>query len=457
MTSDILNNIGIGAITTWDLRGTRVTPQRMRDLLTNVGMHAEASAVPDIDQVAAVRRVAQTWSAGRGTDRYRTEVVEDTGTALTIGVLRRERIGQKEVAWTQQEVLVYSEASGWTATGSLQASADFISSADDARTYLDHNYIRPFLQGKMQQMKAFPLRKQGGAYFVAGVYDAELQDVQQVVGAIGDSSFNIFHLARTEQTQASLHEGARSHVGGQLQELQAKMAGWQDRATKVRSDAVDNAIAEAMTIKADATFYAQTLQVALDDLLADLDQVLADANALADAAFEANPGEKVERARKERSSSAVRPGTALDAAVKVLQAHPGVELTVHDICGLALDQGWNPTGSTIELTMEARLCLAARDGRAGITRGAAPRTFTLKVEAPVVEEQPEAPVALPSSEPQAEEPQAQADSTVEYSVEALEEMPMAQMVKLAKERGIKGASKMRRSALLEAVAATLAA
>lgn len=467
MTTD-LAILGIGSIVTWDLQGTRITPDDLRAVLAAEGMTAEAAAVPSIDLRAAVKRAAREWAQGRGNAaRYRAEVVREDGGSVQVGILRHERVSQDEVRWVQVETLTLDTGTGtWTRATGLSEGADLLALVIERATYLDHTYVRPqILQARMTEWHAFPLRRQGGAYFVAGAYASELEAMQRVVSRLGDSSLSIYTLARTEQSVQGLEQSAREHAGTTLRGLRERITGWQDRAGAVRGDAVAGMLEELRTLRGDVQFYADSLAVALDDVMADLDSAVQDAQALARAEFEAEPGAQVVRARTERT------GSMLSAARKVL-ADAGSALTATEITRRAIEQGLiQPTGKTPIASMEARLCIAARNGE-GIVR-TAPRTYALapstepqpepeleaQVEAPSAPVEPEVVSTEPQAQPVASEPQEaqpEPETRVVYDKTTLDGMSMNEAVKLAKILKIKGHARLGKAQLVQAILAAQA-
>lgn len=299
---------GLGALVTWDLYGTKVRPADLRAMLAGEGLTEDAGRVPSIDARKAVKRAAQEWSKGRGNaDRYRTEVMREDGAVVEIGVLKRERISTNEVRWAQVDLLALDTSTGAWTTGSAAPTAEateFQALAGERMEFLDHDWIRPeLLQRKMASWHAFGLRRQGGVYFVAAAFDAELQALQRVVGKLGDSKVEIYHLAQTAQTTAALEGGARTHAAGQLADLRGKLADWRGRAGSVRTDAVENMVFELKALKDDVQFYADALQISLDDLQVDLDAAITDARVLVISAAigEANPAKAVRTARTDAS------------------------------------------------------------------------------------------------------------------------------------------------------------
>lgn len=460
MTTD-LAILGIGSIVTWDLQGTRITPDDLRAVLAAEGMTAEAAAVPSIDLRAAVKRAAREWAQGRGNAaRYRAEVVREDGGSVQVGILRHERVSQDEVRWVQVETLTLDTGTGtWTRATGLSEGADLLALVIERATYLDHTYVRPqILQARMTAWHAFPLRRQGGAYFVAGAYASELEAMQRVVSRLGDSSLSIYTLARTEQSVQGLEHSAREHAGTTLRGLRERITGWQDRAGTVRGDAIAGMLEELRTLRGDVQFYADSLAVALDDVMADLDSAVQDAQALARAEFEAEPGVQVVRARTERK---VRPGSQLDAARKVLE-QAGKPLYAEDIYKLGVEQGLidpNPNGARSWSGWTA-LNAAARDGRGFVKVATA--TFAI---APAPEINPDAPVEpeVVSTEPQAQpvasepqEAQPEPETRVVYDKTTLDGMSMNEAVKLAKILKIQRTARLGKAQLVQAILAAQA-
>jgi hypothetical protein len=460
MTTDILSTLGLGAIVTWDLQGTRITPADLRAVLAAEGLTAEAAAVPDLDPRNAVKRAAREWAQGRGNAaRYRAEVVREDAGSVQVGILRHERVSQDEVRWVQVDTLTCDLSTGaWTAAVGLPEGADLIALATERATYLDHSYVRPeLLQRKMDAWKAFPLRRQGGAYFIPAAFDGELQALQRVVGKLGDSALSCYHLAPTTQTTQAVHEGAREHAGATIRTLRAKITGWQERAGTVRSDAVAHMLEELRTLRGDVQFYSDSLQVAMDDMLADLDAAVADARALSAAEFSENPGEEVKADREQRTA---RPATI--ARWQAAIAAHGLTLTAEQGAAHGLPasawkhhawhNGMNCAAVAV-LGYRSRL----RDGLVVLTP-IAPQEPTEETandpqeapqEASVVEPEVQAAPVVESAQEPAQEPA----QVVVYDQDGLDGMPMRDALKLAKILGIKGTAKLGKAQLVQAILA----
>lgn len=291
-------NMSIGMLCFWELNDTKITPDALRSVLTDEGL--DASAVPNIDQVQAVRRAARGWTQGRGNaDRYRAEVVFDaatpTGGRIEVGVLRRERIDEHEVKWVQVDVVAYDvDSAGNIArdpyVGNGSAEADSV--AEDVRsaaTFLDHEWIRPNLvAARLSAMGALPVRRSGGVAFVPRVYEPEVRRLQAVVRRIGSSEFEAAAIDPGDgTTRQTIERRATENLADALTEFGARLAEWEGATRTIPSHAVSSILAEFAEINERGELYAIALGVTLDGLREKLDAAKDRARALIAGASEA--------------------------------------------------------------------------------------------------------------------------------------------------------------------------
>lgn len=263
----------LGCMVWWDLSSVRVTPSDLRAVLAAEGDPAQ---VPDIDQPAAARRAIRAWTKGRGhADRYRAEVVYDEGGYLVAGVLRREQAAEKEARWTQVGRIEYQiNGDGIDLvtvdpgpSGEHEAEVREVNVAvADACHYLDHDFVRPWLQGRLDSMSSFRLRRAGGVEFVPHVYREQVERLARVVRRIGRSSFEVADVAATASSQASVGTAARETLVSQLADIDARLDAWQESARSV-SDRSYTSVMEAFgDLALRAELYQSMLEVGMSDL-----------------------------------------------------------------------------------------------------------------------------------------------------------------------------------------------
>ena len=284
-------NASIGLLVFWELNDTKITPENLRELLTDEGM--DASGVPDIDQPAAIRRAARGWTQGRGNaDRYRAEVVYDLATAtggrIEVGVLHRRRLNDHEVEWVQVDVVAYDvDSAGNVArdryVGNGTAEADSV--AEDVTstcTFLDHEWIRPNLvAARLFAMGALPVRKSGGVAFVPRCYEPELRRLQAVVRRIGSSEFEAAAIDPNDATtRATIERRAGDNLTEALNDFGARLAEWEGATRTIPSNAVASILADFAEINERGELYALALGVTLDGLREKLDAAKDRARAL---------------------------------------------------------------------------------------------------------------------------------------------------------------------------------
>ena len=262
---------GLGALITWELSSTSITPADLRVLLTSLG--EDASIVPDIDPASAASRAAREYHAGTGNEtRYRAEVVhQEKGVATVLGVLERRRVDASTVEWVQVdrvhvEINQGTLAALWTERSTDQAIA-LLGLVKKRATHLDADWIRPALvQKRLAEMGAFNLRRQGGVQFVARTYLEELARLARIVRSLGDSTFDVIHVAPTEESRASVSRAATMHLDEQIKDLVEKLDGWQEAAKAPRSDAVENLVLQIGEMTLLGEMYRDVLSVAMDGI-----------------------------------------------------------------------------------------------------------------------------------------------------------------------------------------------
>lgn len=258
---------GLGALVWWTLSGTGIAPAALRGILANEGM--DASIVPDVDPVAAIRRATREWSQGRGNaDRFRAEVAAEGNGALTIGILTRTKPGAAEVRWMQVDSLAWDIATGgWCAQPLTGEGVAFQRFADDARTHLDHAWITPHLiQATLAKLDATSLRARGGIYYVPSQHNTALDRLARVVAQIGDSFLDVNTIAADSRTQQSIARAASASMTEDLAGLVARINAWSESARKVSTTSSASLIDELVALKNRADLYAEALNCGLGDL-----------------------------------------------------------------------------------------------------------------------------------------------------------------------------------------------
>jgi hypothetical protein len=303
-TSEMIAQMGIGHLVWWDLSKATITPGDLRMVYAAEG--ADPSVIPEIDPISAIRTTARGWTQGRGNaDRYRAEVVAEEEIpglrTVTVGILKRVRVGRGEVRWEQVESATFSEmTAAWAVhTGTPDLMGLFVRDADIARTHYDDAWIRPnVIQNTLKDLKSFLLKKGGGIYWTPESGAEVLDRLQRIVGKIGSSSLTVLTPDGTSAaTKAQIGQGARNALLEDMTEVREKIAGWSDRSRKCPDSYVETLIAEAGDLTDRAELYAASLEIAVDEILADIASMRDNARALLEL-----PEEKVSTPRSEGGS-----------------------------------------------------------------------------------------------------------------------------------------------------------
>jgi hypothetical protein len=279
---------GLGALVCWELSDTAITPDDLRALLASLGENP--AVVPNIDPASAAARASREWGLGRGSEeRFRAEVVQRESAHVEIGILKRHRVAADEVGWVQVAAVglwlnqdgtlraITENAGNGTSQGPFEAQvASFRSLLAKRLDYLDADWIRPnLIQKRLDAVGAFSLRRQGGVLFVDRTHFEEVERLARIVRSIGSSSFDIVHVAETDESRASVSRAANAYLEDQVNDLVAKLDDWTEKARAPRSDAVENLIEQVGDLVLRGGLYADVLQVTMDGVRERLDAVKA--------------------------------------------------------------------------------------------------------------------------------------------------------------------------------------
>jgi hypothetical protein len=263
---------GLGALVFWELSETAITPDDLRALLVSLG--EDPSVVPDIDPASAASRASREWGMGRGNEtRYRAEVVHtEKGVVTVLGVLERRRINSATVEWVQVDrvfvgTLPDGTLGGLYSEGLTSMGASLCGLIQKRATHLDADWIRPHLiQARLDAVSAFTVRRQGGVVFVDRTHLEEVNRLARIIRKIGDSSFDIVHVARTEESERSITRAAEASLGEAINEITDKLDAWTERAKAPRSDAVAGLLENVGDLVLRSELYRDVLAVTSDAL-----------------------------------------------------------------------------------------------------------------------------------------------------------------------------------------------
>lgn len=277
--STVVSN-SLGTLVWWDLLGTRISPDDLRSLLQNHGYGAYA--VPEIKPKTAIRRACSAWGQGRLTqaasEKYKAEIVKvekfGTSTTISVGILKRHKIGEKRVAWDQVELVayVYDESKPYDGTWSPGPTGDvarsFCHEADLFRLHHDASWIRAkFLQVELGRMAHLTIRRQGGVYFVPHHYADDVARLKGCVKEIGDCKISVVHVTDDADTRETIAVEASDAVAQHLADIKGQLAEWRESASKVRTDSASNMLQSLSDLLARATLYKDALGIEVKDVV----------------------------------------------------------------------------------------------------------------------------------------------------------------------------------------------
>ena len=289
-------------IVDWDLRGSRLTPDEIRQVLQ--AHNFDASVVPDIDQPKAVFDAARGWEKRRA--GYSARVVsggpkEDT---TVIGV-RKDQPGQKRNDAMQFTTITFdNRTNSWepvTYTGEhLPALREVIAACDRERRYLDCDFIRPVLiQAKLKTMGSVSLiRRSGGAQVVAAAHADELNRLADMICNLGDCYMGVVSADLSKyRTVTAVKRCVQEGLMGEITKAREELRMWRERGTRIPRVSIGKRIERFKSLKAEITMYADCLQLRVDDLHKDLAEADADAKDLLAVALGEKPAQEAAAAK----------------------------------------------------------------------------------------------------------------------------------------------------------------
>ncbi len=267
---------GPGALVWWTLHNTRITPDAMRQILRDEG--DDPSSVPDIDPTSRIRKVGRSWRSGArtGDDRFRAEVAMDDGMEIVIGILQREQVTGRKVAWVQVDNLVWDQVMNtWISKGASDQAKEFHNECRIAMTHLDHEWLRPKLLTPRLTGAGFKLRP--GVFFVPTSLLDRAAKLQRIIKRVGACSLHIAHIEATPASQAALGSAARDSIVSSLDDVMDRLDAWTTRSRKITDAQESKVMLELQDLRNRADLYADALKIRLDDLGTAVDDAMGEA------------------------------------------------------------------------------------------------------------------------------------------------------------------------------------
>jgi hypothetical protein len=329
-TTDRLDNVtaGLASLVWWEFSGTAITPADLRARVAASG--GDPDTVKDIDATDAVRQAVREFRVHQG-KRVTMEaaIAHEDDSFIVVNLLTLTQQARERVAKLPTDELVWDKvARAWHTTGLTHEAATLRANAGELATYLDGNAVRDLLVvPALERARSFTLRR--GMHVVPHVTCGPVQDAQRALAGLDTFRVHVAQVQPAQGWEAPLAEASRTELRNDLQELQAQIEGWRDMAKRVRSDTQEHVLARFASIAQRAALYREALQVAVEDIEADVaemralaEDIIADKDAEADARGAARkadqpaaPAASPQQARRAalRAMSATQLGTLWDA------------------------------------------------------------------------------------------------------------------------------------------------
>jgi hypothetical protein len=305
----------------WSLHGSQIKPDALRALMTKHGF--DPSVVPDIDQTRAIKRVAGSWRVTK--DGYASQIVKSASTADEVVISVRhaeEGVRQAnarhvcELAWDA----VNNQWMPWACAPEHRAAVTkLIAKCDQERMHLDCDFIRPVLiQAPLKGMGSVSfIRRSGGAQVIAAEHADEVGRICDLICDIGGDGCYM-GAARVnlddQRTASTVHRSVKQGLAEQVNEIRKDLAKWRERGTRLQTGAIGSRLVQFRELKETAAMYSRALQIAVDDLNADIDAATEDARNLLDIAMGKAPAPDADADAQQQAPDAPAPESAPEAA-----------------------------------------------------------------------------------------------------------------------------------------------
>jgi hypothetical protein len=337
-TTDRLSSIasGLASLVWWEFNGTAITPADLRVRVEAAGL--DPVSVKDIDPTDAVRRAVREFKVHEG-KRVTMEaaIAHEDDSFIVVNLLTLTQQARERVAKLPTDELVWDKtARAWHTTGLTQEAATLRANAGELATYLDGNAVRDLLvQPALERANSFTLRR--GMHVVPHATSQPVVNAQRALAGLDSFRVQVAQVQAGQGWEQPLAEASRAELRNDLQELQVQIEGWRDMAKRVRSDTQEHVLARFSSIAQRAALYREALQVAVEDIEADV----AEMQALAEDIIAGKDAEADSRTTTRKAEQAAAPAATPQAARRAaLRAMSAAQLgTLWD----ALGSGEQPT------------------------------------------------------------------------------------------------------------------
>lgn len=273
---------GPGSVLWWDFTDVKIRVSDAESAIRALGLESEVE-IPDRSTESRVRKAATRFRyADNLGGRWRAEVVGvyDNATSFEVALLRHERLSDdraadEKVQWAHRATVLYDEPTdAWTRTVSPEADGSdvaevFLLRAADRLSFLDAEWFRDnVLQGPLDRIGAFPLRRRVGVFFF--VPAAVQPEIDRYVGLAHDlvpGCVSALQVAATDGGLGAIGASARDHLGARVEELRERIETWRSSLCSPHQALTAKTMEEFREIRSLASLYGDTLQVQLDDLV----------------------------------------------------------------------------------------------------------------------------------------------------------------------------------------------
>ena len=139
-----------GFLCWWEFKGSEITPTNLQLKLDKYD-ELKTITVPSINKISALTQTVREFRFSKDI-RVRTEIASQDEKEIAINLLERKKVDKTKVEWHECDTLIYDVGSlEWLSKGQsqieqvIEARKAFLDHVDRKSTFLDNNYIRPYI------------------------------------------------------------------------------------------------------------------------------------------------------------------------------------------------------------------------------------------------------------------------------------------------------------------------
>ena len=235
-------------------------------LLDKLGLDPRTAPAAPSPETAFKRAVQHTASSAlcKG---YLLREIDNTGAELVIAVVEETKLRQqRDLRFATVDTVTFDKINRTRRTRS--ANDHPVSSSVEAwfvafNGALTADDVRGWLQKRLGDLMAVPLRENGGVYWVPSIYASTVRMLAQVIGSLGRSAMSVVPQFDGAEARDSIGGAARETLVDELEVLAGEIAAFD---AKTRGATMRRRLETFDALRNRADIYARMVGCAVDDL-----------------------------------------------------------------------------------------------------------------------------------------------------------------------------------------------